>query len=213
MPQGWTHYHSNNPFKPTMYVKQAYSELKAFTTGVAGIFGTEQVYSVNDLFDPDFSGVGHSPYGRDTLATLYRKYKVLAIKIDIMFTNPSADGLCVGMQLSPPNATAALAGQSINEAGEKQNVQLKYVNNTGRQTVQLGGYFPMHQLAQVSKLQFKANIENFAALAGASPAALFVPHLRIAAADVTGTGGLTIQAVTRLTFYAKWYDRIQLSQS
>lgn len=33
-------------------------------------------YRAGSVFDPDLSGLGHQPYGRDTLATFYEKYRV-----------------------------------------------------------------------------------------------------------------------------------------
>ncbi len=212
-PSQWLFYTQPNPFKPIMHVKMGYTQLNTLTSGAVGIFGVEQVFSLNNLFDPDFTGVGHFPYGRNTLVTIYGKYKVLGVHVKCTFTDPSADGLVCGMMLSPPNSLVSLATQSIAVAGEKQNTKLKYVNDSGKQIVEMGGYFPMHTLAQITKLQFKANIENYAAVSGASPTGLFIPHLRLAAADTFGTGGLTIRLVTHLTFYVQWYDRLVLAQS
>lgn len=39
------------------------------------------VFRCNSIFDPDFTGAGHQPYGRDQLAALYQRYLVTGSKI------------------------------------------------------------------------------------------------------------------------------------
>lgn len=42
-------------------------------------------FSLNSVFDPDSSGVGHQPLGHDEMAALYSKYKVLGARITARF--------------------------------------------------------------------------------------------------------------------------------
>lgn len=46
------------------------------------VIGSLQQFKVNSIFDPDLSGVGGQPLGRDTYAAIYNYYKVLETHID-----------------------------------------------------------------------------------------------------------------------------------
>lgn len=61
-----------NPVALRYVGKMKYSE--TFTTDVDG----QYIYRLNGLFDPNQTGVGHQPYGFDSLANLYNRYRVIA---------------------------------------------------------------------------------------------------------------------------------------
>lgn len=197
-----------NPFKERMFVKHDYCDLLTFTSGVGGIFGTEEVFRLGSLFDPDFTIVGHQPYGRDTMATIYNRYEVYAVKIDLTWTDPSADALAVGMLLEAPSDGTTVSGMTIQQLGEKQGSMVKFVNNTGNQITRMNAYTHLSKLCGLSRLQWKADFSNFSAASGTNPTV--GPFLRIAAADASGTGGLTIKCLVRIRFYTRWYDRATL---
>ena len=46
---------------------------------------------VNSMFDPNQTGVGRQPYGRDQLAALYNRYRVIAVKARLISGNPDAN--------------------------------------------------------------------------------------------------------------------------
>jgi hypothetical protein len=50
----------------------SYPSITAQPSGVAGIYR----YRANSVQDPDYTSVGHQPYGHDTLASLYNHYVV-----------------------------------------------------------------------------------------------------------------------------------------
>ena len=60
------------------------------TAGQAGLAGLYK-FRANSIYDPDQTGGGHQPYGRDTLATLYNHYVVDSAVITI-----SPIGACTG---------------------------------------------------------------------------------------------------------------------
>lgn len=54
----------------------------------------------NSIFDPDYTGTGHQPFGHDQWALLYNHYVVLGAKITVKFTNTAngvGDALIVGI--------------------------------------------------------------------------------------------------------------------
>ncbi len=203
-----------DPFAKFMNVQLAYTEQLNLTAGALGVYGVTTVYRASSIFAPHFSGPGvaHQPYGRDTLATIYDKYKVRAVRLQIQFTNPSEDGMVIGVSYTAPgDSSNTLAGESVASAGEQFHVWQKALNNTGSQTVNYDRLFAMHNLLGVTKLQFDADQDLYSAQSGTSP--VIFPALRIGAADVTATGGGTVQAIVKLTFYTLWFDRETLPQS
>ncbi len=204
------HLWAKSPFAPIMNVEMVYSEVAQLKSGVGGVF-TSQIYRANDMFDPYFTGVGHQPYGRDTLATLYNKYKVLGVKVELTFTDPKEDGIACALMTSSPNEPISLAGLTVSQAQEKPNVTIKFLNNTGNQITKINHSYPMHRLAQITPLQFKANIDTYAGLSSASPDQ--TPYIRVGVADVNDNINSECMCLIKFTYYTQWYDRKILSSS
>ncbi len=202
---------AKTPFAPLLNVEMVYSETIQLTSGALGVFD-EEIYRANDLFDPDFAIGGHQPYGRDTLATLYNKYKVLAVKVDLTFTDPKVDGMAVALMTTSPNELGTgLANHPVSVISEKPNATVKFLNNSGTQIAKISRYYPMWRLAQITPLQFEANIGTYSALTSATPAQ--TPFIRVGAADVNDTAGSECKCLVKLTFYTQWYDRKILLRS
>lgn len=51
---------------------------------------TSHVFVANSIHDPNSTGVGHQPYGHDTIATVYGRYRVLSAKCTATFAANSA---------------------------------------------------------------------------------------------------------------------------
>lgn len=205
-------YITTDPFPAKKPCKLHYSETFTFTSGVGGIFGTEQVMSLNSLFDPNTTGVGHQPYGHDELALLYKSYKVFGVLIKLTFTDPSDDGVACGARICSASSSQSMTSQSIAQVDEQPMSVVRYLNNTGNQKVVIKQYVPMYVLAGLTKLQFDATHNNsYTTSFGSSPAA--TPNLRISCADINGTSGTTCKCVVNLTYFTQCFERAPLSQS
>lgn len=204
-------YISGDPFKPKMTVKLHYSETFTFTTGTLGVYGTQQSMLLNSLFDPNETGTGHQPYGFDQLTLLYRRYKVNAVLIELVFTDPSNDGMVVAAQLLPPFGLNTLTGAAIDSVKERPMAVTRSINNSGRQTVIIKQYVPMYALMGISELQFKAEMTDFSAGMGATPPQS--GRIRFSAGSLRGTAGHTIICRCAITYYSTIYDRVVLAQS
>lgn len=64
-----------DPFPAKATVIMRYNTTITLTSDVAGIAGYH-LFRANSIFDPDQTGVGHQPYGRDIYAQIYNHYKV-----------------------------------------------------------------------------------------------------------------------------------------
>lgn len=206
-------YNTSSPFPKGMITKQSYSEVLNLTAGTSGVFGTEQVYILNAMFDPDYSVGGHQPYGRDTLSSIYSRYKVLGVYIDVTFYSPSSgSSIATGIKLSPNDQlTNPLQGATLNQVIEGNNTVVKYLPTTGSQKTHFRAYFPMHKLLQLSKLQFKADSTVYDTPVGQNPSRSV--YMRLAVCDATGSSAGTCVASVKITMLTYWHERKQLPQS
>lgn len=69
------------PLQRKLFTKMIYQDSFALDTG-AGTVGSV-IYSANNLYDPDVSGVGHQPRGFDELMNLYSHFVVVGSKITV----------------------------------------------------------------------------------------------------------------------------------
>lgn len=83
-----------------------------------------QRYALNDIWDPDVTGIGHQPYQRDNWAALYALYSVLETHVKLTFynmvdtgftssTTPVAVRLPTIVSLSPYSNVSALSSSAI----------------------------------------------------------------------------------------------------
>lgn len=63
-----------------------------------------QVFRANDIYDPNFSGVGHQPLGTDQYFALYNAATVVGSRITVNCLNGTANGV-YGVTLLPQSAT------------------------------------------------------------------------------------------------------------
>jgi len=85
---------------------------------------TKQVFRANSLYDPDLTGTGHQPMGRDELSAVYGHYLVTNAKITVTNLNfgstnyPGAWGILLDDDGTVPNDAHAI----IEQAGAKYRI-------------------------------------------------------------------------------------------
>lgn len=75
--------------KTFKYKTRYYDRALTLTTGTSGT-AAYHIFSVNGLYDPDITGVGHQPLGFDELMNMYDHYTVIGARIRVDFQNTSA---------------------------------------------------------------------------------------------------------------------------
>lgn len=205
-----TKYSRVNPFPPSRNVTLNYVETFTMTAGAGTIFGSEQIMALNGMYDPNYLTGGHQPYGFDQMATMYGKYKVNAVKFQLVVTDPSADGVVLGAMVQPPDEIYTLAGKGLDEVAEKTQAVTRTINDSGSQTVIINQYCPMPKLIGITQTQFKADLDRYSALISANPTKL--PFLRFAVADLNSVGS-AVKVRCKMTFYATFFQRKVLNQS
>lgn len=87
---------SNGGFPETMITNMRYSDNVLLTSSSGSVVGN--IFRMNSLFDPDFTGTGHQPLYFDQFAASYGRYVVLGSKATFKFIpiSPSPTASPVG---------------------------------------------------------------------------------------------------------------------
>lgn len=197
------------PFAPRFKTRLIYSHTGDIT---ASSLNTVSVYefNLNSVFDPDRTGVGHQPQQYDQLTGLYNNYIVKACRLDLEFTNPTADGIYVGYNLAGrPNQQAlsavdTVSGQTIDVTRERLNCIMKPFNNSGSQTLKFGIYIPIHSLMGISPKLYSDNPELYGRDIANNPLSQAI--VEVCAWSSIGATAITCTYNMRLTYYTEFYD-------
>lgn len=112
------------------YVENSYIVADG-TTGLSSCYYT---YRGNNMYDPRVEIGGNQPLQYDTLATVYRYYRVYETHVELTFSNPTSDGMWVGYRVRNDKNSVATTGRTIGYLSEMANTEIAPLNNTGSQT-------------------------------------------------------------------------------
>lgn len=204
---------SADPFPAHKMYNLRYTQNFQLATGAVGLYGLQQAFNINSLFDPDSTGVGHQPYGYDALQLAYNKYKVIGATIELTYTDPSADGVLAQTLLTnAQNTTVNLSGQTPDVFLEKQFVTRKFMNNSGSQVSKKTIKVSMAAVSGLTKLQFDADPDRYTGLVTSNP--LSQIQFKIAIANTRQTVDvITMQVFMKITYHAMLYERKVMAQS
>ncbi len=202
-----------------MFRKLVYCQsLSPATDNVTGQLGAEVAFRMNSLFDPDFSAGAHQPYGFDQLATLYDKYVVHGVTVDIVLstvpystggaTNIVALAGCTSTQ--PSSSNVAIQNTSINNVEESNVGTITFLEAAGRVS-RYRQSFKISDIEGITPTQLRANVEEYAAPMNSNP--VRTPWLRFALANLSSTAVLTAFARVRLEFDCEFFARTVLPPS
>lgn len=204
-----------SPTKQYEFKVLPYCQATSLVAGVAGVTGTLQQFRLNSIFDPDFTGVGHQPYGHDELEPFWAKYKVYRVDIKIEWTLPTASSAVYGMAaVNQPGDTYNYAGRSLNTVTEKPGCNCIRVPNAdggSTQPATFQGSWAMHTLCGVTKTMFDADQTSYAAAMGANPAG--TPLLSMATLNASAINATSVVARVQINYHVMFYDRKTLDRS
>lgn len=205
-----------NPFPAGMYAEHRYSESIVLTNGPVAIFGGEKVWRLNSLFDPDETGVGHQPYGRDQMAGLYNRYKVLSADVTLTVLNRSGTVPTIfAAMLTAPTDTAILVNQGGDAVRERPNVQCISLPAFGDAEQVFSFHVNIWDVVGMPYQAFKTQMgDNYAPLQNANPSQ--VVRLKCAQRDQSGaalSGTSECYVQIDIVYKAWWFDRLTQIQS
>lgn len=194
---------TNQLIAPRYITKLKYCERDTFGVSVANAAGGD-LYNLNSIFDPDRTGVGHQPLGRDQLALLYNRYRVFAVSWRVEIP-PGAN--VQTYYVFPQNNAQTLIGNSSSVMKELPHSFSK-ISRTDIPTV-FTGRVSLPRLTGQTPTQYKAGLEYQAAF-GSDPTEL--QTLFVGGVPFT-TGAATVSYDLTLMYHVECFDPIPLTQS
>lgn len=186
-----------HPIPQRFITKMKYSETVATTAG-----GNYQ-FNLNDIFDPNRTGVGHQPYGHDTLQTLYNRYRVISCGYRITW-NAQTNAIVLGAM--PANEVILFTST----AEMRENPRARYgLANAGGNAQTISGKVYLPSLVGRNKAQYMAD-DRYQAQFGSSPSELAI--LNIATANNSDTM-LSANIQVLLEYTVECFDMKHLAQS
>lgn len=193
--------------------KMTYGQVNTLTApATTGALGAVQSFSLSNLFDPDITGAGHQPYGRDQMASIYHRYKVDSVHISLVCTIPSRDGMFVALKIMSPNDTDTITGETYAVCAEDPKIRTKQINAPNTLATRWDFNVNHRNFMGLSKSQLDANIEAYSALYITTTGPARRLNLDIALADPSGVGG-TILCFTVITYNVRSWERTDFGQS
>lgn len=192
------------PFPSHMRVVSIYSQPGTLTTG-SSVFGTEQRFRVNSVYDPDYTGAGHTVRGYNVLSGIYQQYRVVKCHYQVIFTTPgSANDIQCALTVAP-NTSGSLGSANSFFPAEYAGGSFGVLSSSGERRCILQGTIDLAKLCGVSHTKYNAD-DVFSAYIGASPVQLAL--LSIATCCMDGTNGVTCAVQTTLSYEVEWFDRL-----
>ncbi len=74
--------------------------------GAAGS-GAYQLFNMNSVYDPDYTGAGSQPVGFDQVCQFYSRFRVHTLKYEVTFANVAGTSTQVGLYASPQSSLPA----------------------------------------------------------------------------------------------------------
>lgn len=184
--------------------KQKYSE--TITTDANGLY----TINLNSVFDPNRTGIGHQPYGFDTMASLYNRYRVISCGWRIHAN--AVPGVANFMVAAMP-ANEVLTILSTSEW--RENPRAKYVMaSAGGNVPVLKGKTYIPSLVGRTKFQYMAD-DRYQAQVTASPNELAILNIATAAIGAGFSGESTNSGTVHLVleYTVEYFDVKHLAQS
>lgn len=195
-----------SPITPRFVTKLKYcDESSGNITSSTGV-PHQQVFRLNSIYDPDLTGTGHQPVGRDQLATLYDKYRVFAVSYSVEVTGNTATDvprLVVipfdGSITSPGRTFAMEFPRAITREG-----------SIGRNYCKIRGRISLPRLRGQTSSAYKGDDAN-QSLISTNPSQLLSLNLFISSVQSTTT--FVGQWRITLVYHTELFDPAELTQS
>lgn len=192
------------PIAPSVFVNLRY---------VAGFRsdGTtfDHVFNLNSIFDPDRTGTGHQPLGRDQYATFYNRYRVWSVRVKVVGAlDPGVDNSPVTFGIVADNSGSAYT--NMDQAFEQQNAYSTIVAS-GANSSTVVRRFRLWDVTGVSKQAYKD--DRFQALFSTDPAEQICLHVIYGSVLAGAAVSNALHYRVQLDMRCELFDPLPLAQS
>lgn len=164
-------------------------------------------FNLNSLYDPDYTGVGHQPYGRDQLAALYNRYRVIKTSWVINGIQTDSPGTNIRLACQPSNDIVSYG--NISAMCEAPRTRFIVQGAQGAPLKILKGFSHLPTLCGRTTAEYMAD-DRYQADVNTSPPEYCM--LNVMGSTLTD-GSATINCDITLEFTVEWFDIQQQTQS
>jgi len=198
------------PFPDRMRCVLTYSSSYISVIANSAAAGRQQ-FSMNSLFDPDFTGTGGQPEFFDQLSTLYNRYRVYgcAIKVTLLpFTTAGAQiNVPTNVVLVP--SALSLASLNVDDCAGLPRAQNRVC--TGNMDYKTTTMIGSHSVSEILGVKDVEGADRLQATINASPSEQSLWSIVARTAD--GVTATSLGISVRLTYDCEFFDRQIASQS
>lgn len=191
-------------FPESMETRVNYSQ--TYASGNIAYNGCDDyLFRLNSVYDPDYSGTGHQPMGRDEYTTLYSKYKVISTHVSVAYSYISPYGMVSA--IIPNGDVNPLT--TLTKALEMPHTTMKICNGNCPD-VKLSKTFSLPELCGVTRTRYMSD-DIYGAVSSNNPPEDIILHV------VTSSPGAPLSwnytFTIKLTYRVIFYDPVPLGQS
>lgn len=192
---------------PSRYItKMKYSE--SFELAVSLGNPTPYIWTINSIFDPNRTGGGHQPYGHDTFATLYNRYRVISVSY-VLNAVPTAGSTPIQVIAMPGNENMSGTG-TLDYFRELP--RCRYVTNMDGQIKTLRGKIYLPSVCGRTKNQYMAD-DRYQSTFGSDPAEIIYLNTFVGTMGSQSTTSFNVSYNMTLEFLVECFDVKTLAQS
>lgn len=184
--------------KPMARGKQVYYERITLGDGILAPYPYK--FRLNDTFDPNETGSGHQPRGRDELAAIYNDYYVIAAKWEIRAVSNQTQNAYIWAHEDTNSTSDIVSIQDAVERGSSR-VKMAYIrgnaDGVSEEHVILRGSVP-----DMSKFASGSNsvAEQMVTGVGTNPATQVRLHIQAADEDESAVASGGIKVYVKITY-------------
>jgi len=171
-----------------------------------GLTGSEYAISLNGLFDPEFTAVGHQPRGFDQMAAMMKRYCVYKVDVQIRVVAHNPTAVCM-MNVRPSGG-----GYNLNNKlpyQESENATVAYI-----EADRANSFTQSYYIADIEGKTRQGVLvdDKYSATASANPS--LNSYMSVACGSANGTGGgVNCTVMVSLVYHTRWSERINLAIS
>jgi len=193
-----------------MMLKLKYAQSVQLVDAVGGV---DQFYAFrgNSIWDPDRTGVGTQPLGRDQWVNFYNYYTVHGSKINVQILNQKSASTesTVIVSLSPQITDPAIGGITTNELPTYP--YCKWVLLSGSASGNLPKYISSYMSTRKIFGEKDQLDDDYKSLQGTNPTNQW--YWRIQSNNVDATNIFSVIMLVTITYYVEFQERVLLAPS
>lgn len=195
-------------FPTRLLVKLKYSQIGNLSFSGTAVLSTAQ-FRCNSIYDPDYTGGGHQPMGRDQYAGIYLRYRVVGMSYVVTFINQEAKSVDCFVIFKPNTAIDTTIENAYEGQHTRHRATLGY-NSTDKGIRIFKGYISMAKANGVTRREVMADDEH-QSLMGDNP--IKNPIMTVAIANQTTNTACSVNVRVLLTYHTIVSDVTFLGQS